>query len=234
MAEVMLPYRTEGRAMIALLDYAKGKGVDRATLEARMGSGESLRETLNAVEQLGLATRDESGNIHLTESGERLAYAVGDADRSAELSRAMLSYPPYAIPLDRAVAEGLSVLDAAWVERIWQVDMRLAQPRNRVEEARTFYFRLADEGGLGVYRRGVRGQPTRLELVPDLAAVLQRLRDEAPVPEPVAPVPVASAAPSNAPPMASLQITVDMTDWEIEKIEAFLRLLGIASPARPG
>jgi hypothetical protein len=147
--------------MIALLDYAKGKGVDRATLEARMGSGESLRETLNAVEQLGLATRDESGNIHLTESGERLAYAVGDADRSAELSRAMLSYPPYAIPLDRAVAEGLSVLDAAWVERIWQVDMRLAQPRNRVEEARTFYFRLADEGGLGVYRRGVRGQPTR-------------------------------------------------------------------------
>src|SRR5919205_1985986 len=172
MAEVMLPYRTEGRAMIALLDYAKGKGVDRATLEARMGSGESLRETLNAVEQLGLATRDESGNIHLTESGERLAYAVGDADRSAELSRAMLSYPPYAIPLDRAVAEWLSVLDAAWVERIWQVDMRLAQPRNRVEEARTFYFRLADEGGLGVYRRGVRGQPTRLELVPDLAAVL--------------------------------------------------------------
>ncbi len=233
MAEVMLPYRTDGRAMVALLDYAKGKGVDRATLEARMGGGESLREALNAVEQLGLATRDESGDIHLTESGERLAYAVGDADRSAELCRAMLSYPPYAIPLDRAVTEGLSVLDAAWVERIWQVDMRLAQPRNRVEEARTFYFRLADEAGLGDYRRGVRGQPTRLELVPDLAAILQRLRDEAPAPEPVAPVPVASVAQPNVPPMASLQITVDMTDWEIEKIEAFLRLLGIASPARP-
>lgn len=231
MAEVMLPYRTEWRAMVALLDYAKGKGVDRATVEARMGGGEPLRETLNAVEQLGLATRDESGDIHLTESGERLAYAVGDVDRSAELSRAMLSYPPYAIPLDRAVAEGQTVLDAAWVERIWQVDMRLAQPRNRVEEARTFYFRLADEAGLGSYRRGVRGQPTRLELVSDLAVVLQSLREEAPAPEPVV-APVAQVAQPSVPP-ASLQITVDMTDWEIEKIEAFLRLLGIASPARP-
>ncbi len=230
MAEVMLPYRTEWRAMVSLLDYAKGKGVDRAALEARMGGGESLRETLNAVEQLGLATRDESGDIRLTESGERLAYAVSDADRSSELSRAMLSYPPYAIPLERAIAEGVTVLDAAWVERIWQVDMRLAQPRNRVEEARTFYFRLADEAGLGGYRRGVRGQPTRLELVPDLAGSLQRLRDEAPAPEPIVPVP--SASRPSAPP-ASLQITVDMTDWEIEKIEAFLRLLGIASPVRP-
>ncbi len=233
MAEVMLPYRTEWRAMVALLDYAKGKGVDRATLEARMGGGESLRETLNAVEQLGLAARDESGDIHLTESGERLAYAVGDADRSAELSRAMLSYPPYAIPLERAIAEGLSVLDAAWVERIWQVDMRLAQPRNRVEEARTFYFRLADEAGLGGYRRGVRGQPTRLELVPDLAGVLHRLREEASAPEPDSIEPVAPVSRPSVPPMASLQITVDMTDWEIEKIEAFLRLLGVVPPARP-
>ncbi len=233
MAEVMLPYRTEWRAMVALLDYAKGKGVDRATLEARMGGGESLRETLNAVEQLGLATRDESGDIHLTESGERLAYAVGDADRSAELSRAMLGYPPYAIPLERAIAEGLSVLDAAWVERIWQVDMRLAQPRNRVEEARTFYFRLADEAGLGSYRRGVRGQPTRLELVPDLAGVLHRLREEAPAPEPESIEPVVPVSRPSVPPMASLQITVDMTDWEIEKIEAFLRLLGVVPPARP-
>lgn len=232
MTEVMLPYRTEWRAMVSLLDYAKGKGVDRTTLEARMGGGETLRETLNAVEQLELATRDESGDIHLTESGERLAYAVGDADRSAELSRAMLSYPPYAIPLDRAIAEEMTVLDAAWVERIWQVDMRLAQPRNRVEEARTFYFRLADEAGLGGYRRGVRGQPTRLELVPNLAGVLQQLRDEAPAltPEPI--MPVASVHQPSASP-ASLQITVDMTDWEIEKIEAFLRLLGIVSPVRP-
>lgn len=39
MAEVMLPYRTDWRAMGTLLDYAKGKGVDRATLEARMGAG---------------------------------------------------------------------------------------------------------------------------------------------------------------------------------------------------
>ena len=158
---------------------------------------------------------------------------MGDADRSAELSRAMLSYPPSAIPLERAFAEGVTVLDAAWVERIWQVDMRLAQPRNRVEEARTFYFRLADEAGLGGYRRGVRGQPTRLELVPDLAGSLQRLRDEAPAPEPPEPiVPVPSPSQPSAP-LASLQITVDMTDWEIEKIEAFLRLLGIASPVRP-
>src|SRR5690606_19627709 len=131
MAEVMLPYRTDWRAMGTLLDYAKGKGVDRATLEARMGAGESLRETLNAAEQLGLVTRDEVGDVRLTPQGERLAYASSESERRDELARAMLSYPPYAIPLERAVAEELTVLDAPWVERVWQVDMRLGQPRNR-------------------------------------------------------------------------------------------------------
>ncbi|MBX5446517.1 hypothetical protein [Sphaerobacter sp.] len=238
MAEVMLPYRTDWRAMGTLLDYAKGKGVDRATLEARMGAGESLRETLNAAEQLGLVTRDEVGDVRLTPQGERLAYASSESERRDELARAMLSYPPYAIPLERAVAEELTVLDAPWVERVWQVDMRLGQPRNRVEEARTFFFRLADEAGLGTYRRGVRGQPTRLDLAPDVAARLASLREQSPEPaEPtpaavptspdVGPItPAAEVLPSR--PGITLSVTVDMSDWDMEKITAFLRLVGLA------
>lgn len=238
MAELMLPYRTDWRAMATVLDYAKGKGIDRATLEARMGAGEPLRETLNAVEQLGLITRDDVGDIRLTPQGERVAYASSEAERRDELARAMLTYPPYAIPLERAIAEELPVLDAPWVERVWQVDMRLGQPRNRVEEARTFFFRLADEAGLGTYRRGVRGQPTRLDLADDAPARIATLQQRQPEAAAEIPAPVETllpqltfqteAAPIAVPGGISLAVTVDMTDWDLSKIEAFLRLIGIA------
>jgi hypothetical protein len=113
--------------------------------------------------------------------------------------------------------------------------MRLGQPRNRAEEARTFFFRLADEAGLGTFRRGVRGQPTRLELDSGAGGLLEEFLETPPSPaesttaarvdEPRA-APVASPA-LRAPSSATLSITVDMSDWELEKIEAFLRLIGM-------
>ena len=238
MDQVMLPYRTDWRAMAALLDYAKGKGADRAMLEARLGAGESFRETLNALEQLGLVERADAGDVRLTPAGERLAYASGDVERRRELARALLSYPPYAVPLERAVTEGLAVIEGPWVERIWQVDMRLGQPRNRVEEARTFFFRLADDAGLGTYRRGVRGQPTRLELGVDGLERVRRLRAEvngAPVEDQSAQDQRVAEAHvpyhvSNVP--VTLNITIDLTNWEMDKIERLLRLVGVVGPDR--
>jgi len=234
--EIMLPYRTDWKAMASLLDYAKGKGIDRASLEARLGSGEAVRETLNAVEQLGLVLREEGNEIRLTQLGERLAYASSDEERRLELARALLGYPPYGIPLERAVAEGLAVLDAPWIERVWQVDMRLGQPRNRVEEARTFFFRLADEADLGIYHRGVRGQPTRLDLNPEAPARIVELQEQAEqqVPQPISLPPAVSPSAGGAAPV-SLSITVDMSDWDLERIESFLRLVGVLPPAHtPG
>ncbi|HLI51024.1 MAG TPA: hypothetical protein VKU87_04460 [Thermomicrobiaceae bacterium] len=243
MAEPMLPYRTDWRSLTTLLDQAKGKGVDRATLEARMGAGESLRETLNAAEQLALATRDDAGDVRLTSLGERLAYSSSEEERRDDLARAILDYPPYAIPLDRAVAEALPAIDGPWVERVWQVDMRLRQPRNRVEEARTLYFRLADEAGLGSYRRGVRGQPTRLTLAGDAAGRLAALRASTPASDhhteaaPAAPAGAQPSSGASSPALAvqpsspvSLNITVDLSDWDLDKIEQFLQLVGILEP----
>lgn len=235
--DILLPYRTEPRLLFQVLEYAKGKGIERAALEARLGGGETLRETLNALEQLGLISRDDGAEIRLTEAGRRLAYATSDDERQLELARAILQYPPYGVVLERALAEGLSVVDAPWVERVWQVDMRLGQPRNRVEEARTFFFRLADEAGLGLFRRGVRGQPSRLVLAPDLAVRVQALRaEEAAQPDEASAAEFAPASPFY--PQAqrwtlpgeagiSLTVTVDMSLWELEKIEAFLRLIGL-------
>ncbi len=91
------------------------------------------------------------------------------------LSRRCSGIGPYRIPFERALADGLEVIEAPWVEHVWQVDMRLGQPRNRVAEARTFFFRLADAAGLGTYRRGVRGQTTRLELSDDFAEQVRPL-----------------------------------------------------------
>ena len=242
MVELTLPYRTDWREIEAVLDYCKGKGADRGTLDARFGSGEGLRETLNALEQLALAERDESGDVRLTDLGDRLAYAPDAPTRRGVLLEALLAYRPYRVPLERAAADRLTLLDGPWVEHVWQVDMRLGQPRNRVEEARTMFFRLADAAGLGAYRRGVRGQTTRLELVEDFAQHVAPLLDlPAVVVQPV--VPPASVEPEpqtatalsvspavGAPVGTTLSIQVDLTDWEIEKIEALFRLIGYAPP----
>ncbi len=198
-----------------------------------MGAGESFRETLNGAEQLGLVRRDAAGDVALTNLGRRLAYATNDRERQQELTGAMLAYEPYGLPLERALSEEMSVVDGPWVERVWQVDMRLGQPRNRVEEARTFFFRLADDAGLGTYHRGVRGQPTRLELAADAAQRLQRAAEASELESEEADLPVPSAissSSSSGPPMASLSLTIDMSDWELDKIEALLRLVGILPP----
>jgi hypothetical protein len=251
MDELVLPYRTDWREMSRVLDYCKGKGVERTVLDARFGGGESLRETLNALEQLGLILRSEAGDVRLTPAGDRLAYATSEAEGRLLLVEVMLRYWPYRVPMERAVDNRLTVLDAPTVERIWQVDMRLAQPRNRVEEARTFFFRLADDAGLGTYRRGVRGQTTRLELADDfphtVSKVLETLQEHTPeaephvmaaptVPQPEAmesqvefevSTPARITPPGHATrPQPTLSIQVDMSDWELDKIEAFLTMIG--------
>jgi hypothetical protein len=272
--EIALPYRSDWREMSNILDYCKGKGADRSSLEARFGGGESLRETLNALEQLSLIERSESGDTRLTSQGEALAYAPDQTRLRERLIEAMLAYSPYRFPLERARANGAAVLDGPWIEHIWQVDMRLGQPRNRVEEARTFFYRLADEAGLGTYRRGVRGQTTRLELARDFAdrlgAVVEQVSgvssatagriaspqdSVAPDLELPAGMPTATAAGSlpetyqaartgsnvvgigaaqasagQVPSLPGLpqgiSVQVDMSDWDLERIEAFLRLIG--------
>ena len=271
--DVALPYRTDWREMQNVLGYCKGKGADRAVLESRFGGGESLRETLNALEQLEMIVRNEAGDVRLTPAGEQLAYAPDAEQRRTRLTEALVGYAPYRFPLERAVADGAGQLDAPWVEHIWQVDMRLAQPRNRTEEARTCFFRLADEAGLGTYRRGVRGQTTRLDLADDfidrLRPHLDRLRQrdvrrlavddpsEASVLEtgdapaaalasgasdgdvpstsgsatearPLAIMPAPSSTPASPAPSSSTSITmyVDMTSWDLDRIERFLALIG--------
>jgi len=161
-----------------------------------------------------------------------------------------LSYPPYGGVLERALREGLSVIDGPWVERVWQVEMRLGQPRNRVEEARTFFFKLAEEAGLGIFRRGVRGQPSRLVLAPDLEERVRALRpllvegrseiSEGETREAAEPERAASGSESERTARAfeqlsvgvggvavTVTVTVDLTAWDLEKIEGFLRLLGV-------
>jgi hypothetical protein len=245
MDELILPYRSDWRELHRVLDYCKGKGAERAALDARFGGGESLRETLNALEQLRLIQRSETGDVRLTGLGDRLAYAASDAETRLVLVEAMLLYWPYRVPLERALDDNLTVLDAPAVERIWQVDMRLAQPRNRVEEARTFFFRLADDAGLGTYRRGVRGQTTRLEIADGALATVRTLLAtlinsqvdcDLPAPEHVEPAPPAedlrpqvakiNPVPEAEGPTVDLTVHVDMSGWELDKIEAFLTMIG--------
>src|SRR3990170_7309129 len=92
--EIALPDRSDWREMSNVLDYCKGRGADRGSLEARFGGGESLRETLNALEQLGLVERGDSGDVRLTGRGEALAYAPDQVQLRERLVEAMFSYAP--------------------------------------------------------------------------------------------------------------------------------------------
>jgi hypothetical protein len=238
--QIMLPYRTDWRSVMTMLDYVKGKGADRQSLEARLGTGESFRETLNTAEQLGLVERDDGGEIRLTFAGQQVAYASNDRERRRELALALCRYAPYRVPFERALQESLQVIDGPSVEQTWQVNMRLGQPRNRVEEARTFFFRLADEAGIGTFRRGVRGQPTRLELSDDYQSMMTEMLHETTGESDVAEAPdhspddtgkraepvLTMSAPST-PPGVNMEIYVDMTDWDLDRIEAFLDMVGL-------
>lgn len=252
MPEISLPYRTDWPEMLSVIDYIKGSGVDRATLDARFGAGETLRETLNALEELGLIARDDGSFLRLTGRGERLAYAMTEEERTEVLVESFLDYAPYGVPLVRARDDGRGVIDGPWLERIWQVDMRLGQPRNRVEEARTFFLRLAEVAGLGSFQRGVRGQPSRLELGPGFTGLLNEVEEQVRSRAPRSggsglsgeaqsgshsdekdPAPSAPAARDGGPPAASgvqVIITVDMTEWELERVERFLDLLAERLP----
>lgn len=239
MGAVTLPYRTDWESMLDLLDYLKGSGADRAKIDARFGGGEPMRETLNALEQLGLIARADSGDIHLTNEGEELVYAPDESRRRRALAESLLRYQPYGIPIERAIGEGKDVIEAPWLEHIWQVDMRLGQPRNRVEEARTCFFRLAEAAGLGSYRRGVRGQASRLELAPTARSQVEGQLSRHPEPE----QPEEPSGPSGqllipapqreksvkaslpAEPQVKLNLSIDLTEWDLEKIRELFELL---------
>lgn len=244
MSIVNLPYRTDWDPMLEVLDYLKGGAVERARLDARFGGGEPMRETLNALEQLDLITREDDEAVRLTNTGEVLAYAPDQTARLQTLGELLLDYHPYAVPLMRAVGQGKREIEAPWVEHVWQIDMRLGQPRNRVAEARTCFFRLAEAAGLGRYRRGVRGQPSRLELS-DRASELvaaqasvagasntpedaeETMRDHEMAGQRAGDDEVARSSPLQIPAGSGYQlsVTVDLTDWDIEKIRAFFDLL---------
>jgi hypothetical protein len=155
---------------------------------------------------------------------------------------ALCRYQPYRVPFERALHDGAQIIDGPSVEQTWQVNMRLGQPRNRVEEARTFFFRLADEAGIGTFRRGVRGQPTRLELgdaFPSLMAeLLRETAGETDIAEaPDLPIdyaatdahvsPTLAMQVPSATPGVNMEIYVDMTEWDLDRIEAFLDMVGM-------
>lgn len=247
MPEISLPYRTDWAEMLAIVDYVKANGADRDSLDARFGAGEMLRETLNALEELGLLQRDESDLFRLTTRGEQLAYAASEDERADILLESFLDYSPYRVPLERARDENRSVIDAPWLERVWQMDMRLGQPRIRVAEARTFFLRLGEIAGLGTFQRGVRGQPSRLVLGEVFAERLrkaehrwvaqlaERGRDERGVAPRFEEPAVPSVAPGVSRDAASrgaiqIVINVDLSEWDLERIERFLDLLAERMP----
>lgn len=237
--EVQLPYRCEWSDVIRLVEHVRARpDADRSHLEARIGKGESFTETLNAAVQFSLIEEKPSGTYNLTaERGRGLAYAASDDERQQILLQIITTYEPYSVPLERALRDDQDQLESPTVIRIWQVDMSLGQRDTRVKEGVTFFFKLCQEANLGQYVRGYGKRPGRVELSASGQGMFRQAL-ELETPQEVVTEPSAEPTEGLAPPGepkeevttpprmgASIQVNVDMTEWDLDKIRSFFRII---------
>jgi len=238
-----IPYRCDWDSILRLVDCLKAKhsGADRKFVEGRFGVGEKLAESMNACVQLGLIVEDsESRLLKLTDLGTKCAYSTNDSERTDILLSTLNSYEPYAIVFERAIREGMETIETSWIEKIWQADMKLNLGEARAREGAGVLCKFAERAGLGQHIVGRGGQKTRLALAPGATQKLhshsastkatseENDLDDAPE---AAPMPTLASAPHEHQPKTQrdtprIQITVDVTNWDLSKTREFLKMIG--------
>lgn len=170
MADVVLPYRTDGTDLVQLID-ARGRGRALDQIRAATGSAKNYEGTLATAYALGLL---ETGSGELSATGRALALA-GDAERRSLMRAALRGFEPYARLLDevfsRAARQGETPsTETAWVEMWWGTHGYGSSQSNRAEGAATL-ARLLEYAGMASYVQGRRGHPSRIAWEPGAASL---------------------------------------------------------------
>lgn len=179
MQENVLPYRASGADIAGFIDsLGRGRSVDQAQATLNLSS-KSLEGTLSACAALGLVDDDGA----LTTQGRRFALARQPHERQTIVLEGLLGYEPYELLLEALVHQNAEAASLDWVITWWGTHGYGSSQTNRSEGASTF-ARLVEFAGIGEYKQGRRGHPSRIEWVEDATEKLSKNEDEIPGDEP--------------------------------------------------
>jgi hypothetical protein len=178
MGDQTLPYRTTGDD-IERLASALARGRDLEQVQSLFSSSNNFRGTVSAAEQLGLLDPDTE---ELTPPGKALA--LGDPEKKKEvLFSAVLDYGPYELLLEAISGEGIFGEDGSeftpveWIEKWWHTNGYGSSQTNRSEGSSSF-AKIVEYLGVGEYKQGRRGHPSRIEWTSDAQLRIRKARNE--------------------------------------------------------
>lgn len=159
-----LPLITSPEDVEAIVGYLRPKATGAETPEARAALGTSVMDgrKVSGYEHWGFVTQ-EGGKIKLTSLGRRFARA-DEAERQQIFGEVINSKKAYRMGADWIYHQGfeqvpVADLAALWVEHLPQE--LGTDSEDTVRKQVTCFFQLAEGAGLGEYKLGRGGKPTR-------------------------------------------------------------------------
>ena len=135
--------------------------------------------TASAAAELGLFNAEI---VELTEQGKKFAMG-GEDTRKRSLLEAILNYEPYELLLEAAFGDGVQEEEGKrhttieWIEMWWGTNGYGSSQTNRSEGSSAF-GNLLGYTGLGTYKQGRRGHPSRIEWLEDSEDRIREVRRE--------------------------------------------------------
>ncbi|MBO4393526.1 MAG: hypothetical protein J5800_04200 [Spirochaetales bacterium] len=240
----VLPYGTTSDNIVKLLDSVKNKEGDEKGIKA-IYSGSKIEATQSALETLGIIK-----DLRLTDIGKQIVFETDEKKKQNAYLHAILSYSPYEYFITYLKQRNeMTETELETVKNYWGRN-NYGTPNNRSEGA-TVCFTFFQLAGLGEYVVGRKGKATRFVWKESAAELINQINnqsieekptiesDNTALSEEYNSVNEISKNPStnvinksderditvNSAFPASIEIKVDMTDWDIERIREFFSLI---------
>lgn len=242
-----LPYGTTSDNIVKLLNAIKNKQGDDKGIRATY-TGTKFETTQTALETLGIIS-----GLELTTLGKSIAFESDENKRKIAYLKAVLGYTPYEYFLSFITQSTTPTeTDIETLKNFWGKSS-FGTANNR-SEAATVFFSILQLSGLGEYIIGRKGKKTRFVWASNYSEIIKRMKPEydmsseeektlqeeateiniekaknAEMDEHILTtkndLPVALHRHINAIMPTNIEIKVDMTEWEIEKISSFLKII---------
>ncbi|WP_342416676.1 hypothetical protein NST83_04165 [Paenibacillus sp. FSL R10-2782] len=245
--EETLPYGTSWENILKLLEAIKKKQGDEKSIRA-VYSGAKIDGARKTMEILGLID-----GFNFKALGKELAYETNEEKKREIFRKVILNYPPYELFLAKLTeSEFQQETDIENVKNFWGRNDFGASPNNR-DEAASVFGSFIELAGLGEFIIGRRGKATRIKwnaeakklideahTTTNLEAIEETtLKQEVPVDQSSShdngskdnvtdffPTQKSEPSPPNIHSVEvtpNITITVDMSEWDTDKIKAFFK-----------
>ena len=241
-----LPYSTTHENLIKLIDAIKKKEGNEDAIK-KIYSGNKFDSTRRSLEIIGIL----KNGVDLSAEGRQIAYETDEKLRQKLYLKKILEYPAYEHLILNIAQQGFSEdTDLETVKSYWGKHSYGSSPNNRDEAAVVFGYFL-QLAGIGEIVLGRRGKSSRIKWSDAAKTLLedankevkstpqsetlekQNVLDSTNKEEPSAvqtgiQVPIEAVrklvASENIIVQPNITISVDMSNWEIDKIQAFFKV----------